>query len=120
MRIFDANGKINFVDENNVFLGYDMQQDCCEYADWFIADERHNDIVERESEQENYAGWVFDIDFFESVENRESLEDGEMAIFRITKGEQEKFIHIFNAHNGYYGHGFSFGVGEEATKEAWL
>lgn len=30
--------KVNFVDENNVVLGYDLSQDCCEHADWFIAD----------------------------------------------------------------------------------
>ena len=44
MKIFnklEKNGwgrKVNFVDENNVVLGYDMSQDCCERAGWFIAE----------------------------------------------------------------------------------
>ena len=36
MKVFDRDGKVNFVDENNVILGYDMNQNCCEDADWFI------------------------------------------------------------------------------------
>ena len=35
MKVFDRDGKINFVDKNNVVLGYDMNQDCCENANWF-------------------------------------------------------------------------------------
>lgn len=43
MKIFERDGKINFVDENNVLLGYDMSQDCCEHADWFILDTIYSD-----------------------------------------------------------------------------
>lgn len=49
MKIFESKDecKINFVDENNVFLGYSMGQDCCEYAEWFISDDPQNDRPDR-------------------------------------------------------------------------
>lgn len=37
MKIFDKDGKVNFVDENNVIVGYDTNQHCSEHAGWFIA-----------------------------------------------------------------------------------
>ena len=30
--------KVNFVDSNNVMLGYDMEQNCCEVATWCFTD----------------------------------------------------------------------------------
>jgi hypothetical protein len=31
-------GKVNFIDSNNVILGYDLGQSCCEHAFWTISD----------------------------------------------------------------------------------
>lgn len=120
MRIFNRDGKINFVDENNVFLGYDMNQCCCEQADWFIADtpQELEELPEPLPEMNregipNLEGFVFDPAFFRGDDDREFYNGSSrsLAIFRIVKekGEKaEKFIHLLNAHNGYYGHGFEF------------
>jgi hypothetical protein len=71
-------------------------------------------------------GWVFDPSYFKQVDYIEggsadykynALDDGGMVIFRIVKGDQEKFIHLFNVHNGYYGHGFDMKVGQDAVHE---
>ncbi len=36
-----------------------------------------------------------------------------MAIFKIINSKKEElFLVLYNNHNGYYGHGFEFGVGE--------
>jgi hypothetical protein len=43
-----------------------------------------------------------------------------MVIFRITDGAAEKFVHLFNCHNGYYGHGFGFKVGDTMIREGGL
>ena len=43
---------INFVDENNVFVGYDLEQQCCEEADWFFTD--NNLLGERNEYTKNY------------------------------------------------------------------
>lgn len=108
--------RINFVDENNVFLGYSLSQDCCEHADWFIDDTawqtRIPDDLKKYQKTEGYDGWVFDTSFYMLTENSGEFDEGGMAIFKIKKDRAEKFIHIFNSHNGYYGHGFEFTIGE--------
>ena len=43
MKIFEGkesswSDKVNFVDGNDVFVGYDLGQCCCENADWFISE----------------------------------------------------------------------------------
>lgn len=120
MKIFhkteNFSSKVNFVDTYNVFLGYDTEQDCCEYADWFISEKQHKDIPESLNQPDEMDGWVFDIDYFEKVDNEQVFDEGEMVVFRITKGKEEKFLHLFNCHNGYYGHGFSFGIGKKTTR----
>lgn len=120
-------GKVNFVDENNVFVGYDMRAECCEYASWFIADS----ICERmPSEMENGDGlesFNFDPDFFEEkwyLEYNDGdynvLDKGYMIIFRMTDGSREKYLHIFNCQNGYYSHGFTMKVGGKTVRDGDL
>ena len=120
MRIFKRNGKINFVDKNNIMLGYDLNQDCCEYADWFIADTPQNTKQDCLDDNPDLEEWTFDTKFFRQIENAQDFEEGGMAIFRIINGKSEKFIHIFNCHNGYYGHGFQFGIGDRLIKDGGL
>jgi len=120
MRKFEAGGKINFVDENNVFVGYDMDQDCCENAGWFVSKEKPKTILE--SPDFNFDEFVFDKDFFEeSVLNREEVEDGGSVLFRlIGKDNSEAFLCLFNSHNGYYGHGFNMKLGGQEVHSGIL
>jgi hypothetical protein len=112
MKLFMRDDKINFVDENNCFVGYDMEQQCCELAGWFISDIPCKDVVEETKNEQDLEGFVFDTDFFREV-RIDGLDDekgvGTLAIFRITDGNTEKFIHLYNIHNGWYCHGFSWG-----------
>jgi len=124
--------KVNFVDDNNILLGYDLKSQCCEQANWFIAESPQNsmpELFEENPYQEespdidtDLEGWVFDTDFFQEVTDTstDTGDDTTFAIFRIVKGDSEKFIHLFNCQNGYYGHGFSFEVGDEVIKEGVL
>ncbi len=102
--------KVNFVDNNNVLLGYDMSEQCCESAGWFISDQVEDHIIEQTESEPELKGFVFDTEFFKDVYG-DQFDEGGMAVFRIEKGDEEKFIHLFNCHNGYYSHGFSFQVG---------
>jgi len=139
MKIFDQvvpfATKVNFVDENNVVLGYDMATLCCEYAGWFIADvitnrtpnpHDHRVFLDRDSRPEviDMPGWCFDTDFFQKIEGEcddpGMARNTEVAVFRITNGPAEKFMHLFNCHNGYYKHGFNFEAGGTKTKEGSL
>lgn len=42
MRIFNGSepwkNKINFVDQNEVYLGYNLDDDCCAHGGWFMGD----------------------------------------------------------------------------------
>ena len=134
MKVFDAESgwpdKVNFVDKNNVFVGYDLSQDCCEYADWFISDTECTIIPEKLEQKKVLRGFVFDTEFFKVIsgdcreasdETKYSLDSGGIVIFRLVnnKGE-EKFLHIFNAHNGYYSHGFEFKHNDTVIKEGYI
>jgi hypothetical protein len=129
MKIFTKNpdgwgNKINFVDENNVFLGYDLDQSCCEYADWFIDDMSWQtqlpENISNYQKTEGYDGWLFDTEFRQEVSNIKDMDEGSMVIFKITKDGREKFIHIFNCHNGYYGHGFDFKIEDTIIESGTL
>jgi len=132
MKIFDSEeygfSKINFVDEDNVFVGYDMSQCCCETAGWYITELKSFDL-ERCGVFEgfNESEWRFDKSFIEEVNyikngdyDYNTLEDGGMVMFRLISGDKECFLHIFNCHNGYYGHGFEFKIGDDLIKEGCL
>lgn len=117
-------GKVNFVDDNNVLVGYDMKQDCCEHADWYIIDEI--DANGTRIKEETYSnlqptelpGYNFDPDFCEQY-NASHLDGGGIAVFKLVKRathwngmdqDSVKYLHLFNSHNGYYGHGFTMSV----------
>jgi len=113
-------GRVNFVDDNNVLVGYDLEQSCCEYADWFIADEPTN-IIPKDKRviDEDMEPYFFDTNYVKKFEEAfdgdskeyDCLDEGGMVVFRLFSGKGEKYLHLFNCHNGYYGHGFSMDVG---------
>jgi hypothetical protein len=117
MKIFTGDNtqwadKVNFVDDSNTMLGYDLSQDCCEYANWFIDDkiwEGYPDNIKDYQSLEGYDGYRFDTKF---IIHKEVSCDVWVAIFKIFKLNpsqiKEKYVHIFNSHNGYYSHGFEF------------
>lgn len=107
-------GKVNFIDDNNVLVGYSLQQDCCEDAFWTIGESedgkgtilhRGDNTEPKEFELSNY---VFDSTFH----NLE--EDGceaYVAIFKLIsyhKSHPDLYLRLENHHNGYYSHGFVF------------
>lgn len=106
--------KVNFIDENDVYVGYDLGQDCCEHADWFIHYKQCNSPYIEEEWGDSYSGlvhddidvngFVFDPTFVENADA--DVDGGGMIIFRLVKGNNQLFLHLFNVHNGYYGHGF--------------
>jgi len=99
--------KVNFVDSNNVVVGYDLGQNCCEHAGWYISEIEccDSDDSRRVPDVDSY---IFDVDYFECVSDSTCFDDGGLARFRLVHpNKPDLFLHIFNSHNGYYGHGFS-------------
>jgi len=117
--------KVNFIDSNNVILGYDLYQNCCEDAFWTISENKDgSDPIygSGKFEGEEIALWsyVFDPDFYErdDDESREQY----VAIFKlvdwtIAKKRPDLYIRLENHHNGYYSHGFTFS-GKNAVDDA--
>jgi hypothetical protein len=129
MKIFNETepwlSKVNFVDENNVVLGYDMNQLCCEDANWFISDTPNTPdyTILQDSDRDlnqdfDVSDWCFDPAYFKSIDNCSGYSESNFAIFKIVKkntlhdpnrsSDDEKYIHLYNVHNGYYSHGFAF------------
>ena len=118
MLIKEEGNKVNFIDSLDRFIGYDIGQGCCEHAGWFISDKKED--YNTGSDDEGDRG--FKVEGFDFVpgaitevtpEEDTALDDGGMVIFTLRNAEgKELFLHIFNAHNGYYGHGVETNIGE--------
>jgi hypothetical protein len=111
MKIFDKNGKYNFVDQNNVLVGFDSCSSCCESFGYFFSTEIPQHIPqgcnEGDGQPANLDSFNFDPAFIAS--------GNEMETFKLTNGEEIIYLTIFNSHNGYYSHGFEMLVDGQVT-----
>ena len=117
MKLFNtetvSDTKINFVDENNVLVGYDMDHYCCEYAGWFITKKKYNKVPSRDIEKLNkitpdLTNYRFNRAFFEII-SADAYEEENILRFKLDNVDYNKpslYLHLFNCHNGYYAHGF--------------
>ena len=104
--------KTNFIDENDLYVGFDTCQECCEYAGWFISD-AHESYIGGAGKGPRTTEGVRDFDVegyvlegvLPSEIESDYLEDGNHLEFRLIKeGSKDLFLNIFNSHNGYYSH----------------
>lgn len=108
------NHKVNFVDVKNNAVGYDLSQDCCEDADWSIIGTILDSITYEDTEEYRDHKSIVDIDLYSFDVTFYKcqfgvLDDGGVAIFKLkAKDKPDIYLHLFNSHNGYYGHGFTF------------
>jgi len=126
MKIFEKttstwDSKVNFVDNNDVYVGYDIEQLCFEDAGWFVADKitpyNRDESSRKEYDVEDY---VFDKDFFQTVDS-DALDEGCMVAFKlVSKGKPDLFLHLYNCQNGFYGHGFTVKHSGEIVDEGEL
>ncbi len=119
MKLFDKDGAWNWVDENNVVLGFRNTSDCCENFGY------HYEIVEPKdmSVFENISGndpdlttYRFDPSYFSTFPDNDG---GGNAVFRIVSDFGPSFyLLIYNHHNGYYCHGFKFTGGGKNIEDS--
>jgi hypothetical protein len=62
-------------------------------------------------------GYQFDRDFCQQCEH--GCEESRVT-FRMIKDESTLFLTLYNAHNGYYGHGFEMTCGNESLHDGTL
>jgi len=114
MRVFEKNGKFNFVDENDVLVGYDSEQDCCEHAGWFVADKvigHEPDTPEPSGEQLLPYRFDYSLGYQEVEVEDDWLDQGGCVAFRlVAEGKPDLYLHLFNCQNGFYSHGFEVSI----------
>jgi len=122
MKIFDSLGKYNFVDEKNVFVGFDSSPSCCESYGYFLSSEqpKHGDDRSHEVPEENLHNFNFVTDYFKEIPEGEYVDAGGAATFKLNDGGRDLFLTIFNSHNGYYSHGFEMIVDQEIFRSGSL
>ena len=110
MFVSDKDGKVNFVDENNVFLGYEISTSCCENPGFFITSTPQAEVPDPlPKDPQELTEYRFDTHYFCKVSGG-IFHDGGMVIFKAVSIVDDKpiYIHLFNIQNGYYSHGFQF------------
>lgn len=133
MRIFQSsNGKTNFVDTNDVYVGFDSWQSCCESFGYFFTYIEFGEVLHstygydhpkgdpENRDPENLAHLVFDPTFFQTQGDSDG---GGYAIFRLVDPTNDWggiFLVLYNHHNGYYGHGFEVKHGGEVVRSGSL
>ena len=127
MKIFNTNEnswseKVNFMDDNNVLVGFDMSQACCESFGWFVCSKEPTKIIEEENaEKLETEEYQFDVDYFKEVTpDEEYWDDGGIAIFRLVNGESEMFLALHNSHFHQLPHGFDMKVGGKTIRDSFL
>ena len=128
MKIFDKDSKTNFVDDNNCFVGFDNYQCCCEEFGYLLTKSYKTcePIGLEDAALEVFLeGYNFD-KLWNKPEGEEIAEvvtcndEGGEVAFRLTKGEEEIFLVLYNHHNGYYSHGFFFKDGDTTVEQGHL
>ena len=121
MMYFTQDGKHNFVDEHNVVLGYDKSQQCCERAGWYLSDCVPESVEDKFGAQGfDFTPYRFDAKFIVFMRDN-SLDDGNAAVFKIVAPSRpDKYIVLFNAHNGYYSHGFQLEQNDKVLRSGRL
>ena len=135
MRIFEKDEKTNFVDENNLFVGYDTSQHCCEDFGWAIVEklpwvdildpklhiEQNGVAYTYEFSLENYRfDPAFIRKFTQETDGYGSSSQGGFVVFKlddVTKGDPELYLVLWNFHTGFYSHGFEYKM-QENQKES--
>lgn len=134
MRVFYNEGawgtKLNFVDEDNVILGFKYDTQCCEDFGAVVTRQQVNNYddlrailnevgeLNLQNVNDKLESFVFDRSYCKKYPDND---DGEFAVFKadsFSKGT--KFIILYNFHNGYYGHGFEMKVGDLGVFEGVL
>lgn len=124
MRIFQAKGKINFVDTNDVYVGFDNFQCCCESFGFFFSNtipSKLPDNFDKENKPGDLEDYVFDMSFFKKNQPNDQWNEENFVTFRLAAMRwREVFLTLYNCHNGYYGHGFTVEHGGITVREGGL
>ena len=102
---------INFIDENDIFLGMDLEESCCEYFGFYISEDPElsienagdQDLVDQEVDLDGYFFDVLTPTEDELCTKIDDADEGDHISVRIIHVEKpDLYIHLFNDHEGPY------------------
>ena len=111
IKYFETHSKWNWVDDNNLFVGFSSGQCCCEDFGSFVTDSLENlDEYKCNLTDEDLKEYSFDPTFFEDVDVERDYIDcgGAIAFKAVHETKKPLYLILYNYHNGYYAHGFEF------------
>lgn len=107
--------KYNWIDSNDIYVGYDTATDCCEDAGWYLRYEptpysEYDSDLDIKFNNTDLTDYKFDvmgeaigIDY--QVDHEGDLDEGGIVVFRLLHPSKPPlYLHLYNCHNGYYGH----------------
>ena len=107
------NGKVNFVDINNVFVGFDYESSCCERFGYCITDKiPTRDIMYISDTQQDLESYIFDTEYCQYIYDSKDSDLAAVAFKLVSEGKPDLFLILYNSHNGYYSHGFQMKMNE--------
>lgn len=102
MIIKETHDKINFIDENDVYVGFDYIKDCCERFGWYITNEREGEPL---FQANKLTGYVFDTSVnYHQYET--SYNVGKVSFKMVKDGCEDIYLTLFNHNKGWYMHEF--------------
>lgn len=137
MKIFESkkSNKYNFVDKNNVLVGYDKNQICCEEAFWILTSSETLDMekitLKEGGNRTMYSEvllneFMFDTTYFtlkvQKVKVNFNLIDlhNYVSFKLINTTFQPIYLHLVNLHSGMYYHGFTCEINGERIHKGMI
>jgi len=113
MREFLLGHKANFVDANDVLVGFDNSSNCCESFGWFYSDTIPQQVQDGPAPSDLNT-YVFDTEFFQRIDREQ---DDSIVIFKLLSGNKVLYLCLHNTYDTYYSHGFQLEVGGKILRE---
>lgn len=113
MLVKDENGAINFIDEEDNFVGFRNSRSCCERFGWHITDSAGEYVNIEEDNPDFLKGFLFNTNK-EPTESADSdYSDGGSVGFQLVNNHtgETLCLTLYNHHNGYYAHGWDTSFG---------
>lgn len=115
MLVKHAGEKVNFIDRLDQFVGYDLGQCCCEYADYYIFNSDGVTLNDDEVFSHNLIFTEASIELPENLKEylkAEGVYEDDCVTFKLAGLTGVYYLVLFNVHNGYYAHGYTFKIGD--------
>lgn len=111
MLIKEEGGKINFIDKNDNFVGFDYYSCCCEHFGYFFSATKSEEAAITDTDV--ISSCDFTSDGPEEVSRDDGFSEENYAHFKCSSSVGTVYLTLYNHHNGYYSHLWNTSTGCE-------